>query len=245
MKKCIILASALLGIAASASAQDSPQAYMQVDLTSAYLWRGQKNAGVSIQPVGGVKWKGFDLYAWGNTQVSPPDGPIDKHEIDLFLKYSVTPGFKLGFKNVYLNTRGDGFLSFGKIGHAANGLDALASLDLGCVNFEWTTTIAGHDGYNHDGKRAFGSYLLLGAPFEFGGLDWNAQVGIVPYYCSRYSEDVADGFHVNMCALKASHSFKYLNGKGVITPYSQLMVNPSSRRAFYQVGVRLNYNPSR
>lgn len=241
MKNIVLLGSAMLVASASVYAQDRPEAYIQCDLTSAYLWRGQKNAGVSLQPVAGVKWQGFNLYAWGNEQLSPPAGKPVKHEIDLFLKYSVTPRFTLGFKNVYLNTRGDGVFSFGSIPHAANGLDALASYNFGFLNLDWSTTIAGYDGYNHKGKRSYGSYLIADAPFKFGGLDMNAQVGIVPYYCSRYSDDRSDGFHVNMCAIKASHTFKLADNSASLTPYTQLMLNPSSRIAYFQVGLRFYY----
>lgn len=243
MKKLLIAIS--LAYAASLCAQSTPEAYIQTDLTSAYLWRGQKNAGVSLQPVVGVKWQGLHLYAWGNEQLSPPAGAPVKHEIDLFLKYAITPEFTVGFKNVYVNTRGDGVFSFGKIPHAANGLDAAASYSNQYFNIEWSTTIAGYDGYNHDGKRAYGSYVTVGAPFKFAGLDWNAQVGIVPYYCSRYSDDVSDGFHINMCALKASHTYSFANRTTTFTPYTQLMLNPSASKAYFQVGVQFKYDPAK
>ena len=61
------------------------------------------------------------------------------------------------------------------------------------MKLEWTTTIAGYDGYNHSGKRSYGSYLIIGTPFRLAWLDWNAQVGIVPYYCSRYSDVRSEG----------------------------------------------------
>ena len=81
------------------------QPYITADLTSAYLWRGQKNAGISIQPVLGIKWNGLNFYVWGNEQLSPPadQRPI-KHEIDFFLKYQLTPNWNIGLKDVYVNT---------------------------------------------------------------------------------------------------------------------------------------------
>ncbi len=244
MKRTLLLC-ATLGMTLGAVAQDKLESYIQLDMTSAYLWRGQKNAGVSLQPVAGLKWKGLHLYAWGNEQLSPPAGVPVKHEIDLFLKYSVTPQLVVGFKNVYVNTRGDKLFSFGHIKHAANGLDALVAYEFKHLNLEWSTTIAGYDGYNHDGKRSYGSYLIVGAPFKMAALDWNAQVGIVPYYCSRYSDDSSSGFHVNMCALKSSHTFNFSNNTVGLTPYTQLMVNPSARTAYFQVGVKFLYNPAK
>lgn len=242
MKKTF-LPTALSLISICAAAQDTPKAYMQADLTSAYLWRGQKNAGVSFQPVLGVKYKNFNLYAWGNEQLSPPSGQPVKHEIDLFLKYTFAQKYTVGLKDVYVNTRGDGVFSFGHIPHAANGLDVLLAADFRYVNFEWTTTVAGYDGYDKKGRRSYGSYLIANAPFTFAKIDWNAQVGVVPYYCSRYSDDDSGGFHVNMCALKASHTFAFDKISSSLTPYMQLMVNPSARTAYFQVGARFAFNP--
>lgn len=241
--KRILYILALLCLALPSYAQDRLKAYLQTDFTSAYLWRGQRSAGVSLQPVAGLKWKGFNLYAWGNVQIAPPSGEPVKYEIDLFLKYSITPKLTVGLKNVYVNTRGDGVFSFGSIPHAANGLDVFASYDFKYINIEWSTTIAGYDGYNHSGKRAYGSYLTINAPFHLAWFDWTATVGIVPYYCSRYSDDVSGGFHVNMCSLKMAHTFGFEKVNISLTPYAMLMLNPSSRKAFFQIGVRFLFDP--
>ena len=245
MKK--LLTAIFIAIAGvfAARAQQRPEAYMQADLVSAYLWRGQRNAGVSIQPVLGVKWRGLHFYVWGNEQLCPPSGQPVKHEIDFFLKYSFSRFFTVGLKDVYVNTRGDGFFSFGSVAHAANGLDVLLAADFRYVNLEWTTTIAGYDGYDHRGRRSYGSYLLVNAPFKLAWLDWNAQVGIVPYYCSRYSDDRSGGFHVNVCALKAGHTFRFASSGISLTPYMQLMVNPSARKAYFQAGARFLFEPSK
>lgn len=242
--KRLLLLSVFFMILSSLNAQERPEAYLQADLTTAYLWRGQKNAGVSLQPVAGLKWQGLHLYLWGNEQLSPPSGSPVKHEIDFFLKYSICPQLTVGLKDVYVNTRGVGIFSYGHIPHAANGLDVIVAPDFKYVNLEWTTTIAGYDGYTKSGKRSYGSYLIVGAPFEFAYLDWTAQVGIVPYYCSRYSDDRSGGFHFNMCAIKASHTFSF-NKSGIsITPYTQFMLNPSANTAYFQLGARFLFNPA-
>lgn len=237
VKRISILFLSLFMTIASCVAQEQLQAYFQTDLVSSYLWRGQRVTGASVQPVVGVKWRGLNFYVWGNEQLSPPSGEPVKHEIDFFLKYSVTPRLTLGLKDVYVNTRGDGFFSFGSIPHAANGLDVLVNYNFGFMYLDWSTTIAGYDGYNHSGKRSYGSYLAAGLPFRLSWLDCEAQLGIVPYYCSRY-DDVSDGFHVNMCAVKTSHTFNLMKSDMSLTPYALLMVNPSSRKAFFQVGAR-------
>lgn len=216
--------------------------YLQVDAVSAYLWRGQKSGGVSLQPVAGVNIQNFSAYFWGNIPLCPPAGSPDKHEIDLFLKYRVK-NFTIGFKDVYINTRGKGVFSFGSIPHSANCLDIICAYDFRYVEAEWTTTIAGYDGYNLSGRRAYGSYLLLTLPFKAGWFDFSAQLGIVPYYCSRYSEDNSRGFHVNMCALKMSHTFYVERAKMQVVPFSQLMVNPSALTAYMTIGARISFKP--
>ncbi len=246
MKRLFLYLVTLAAAAGSLHAQQNVEPYMTVDLTSAYLWRGQKNAGVSIQPVLGLKWRGLNFYVWGNEQLAPPSGQPVKHEIDFFLKYAVTPRLTVGLKDVYVNTRGKGFFSFGPIPHAANGLDVLLHYDLKYVNFEWTTTIAGYDGYTHGGHRAYGSYLIVSAPVNWLHVDWTPSIGIVPYYCSRYSDDHSRGFHVNMAAIKASHTFELGRNKAMsIAPYMQLMVNPSAPTAYFQVGARFEFLPTR
>lgn len=227
------------------SAQDKLQVYMQSDLTSAYLWRGQKVAGVSIQPEVGLRWKGAHLYMWGNTELVPPAGQHDPHEIDIFFDYNVTSAFTLGLHNVYVSRPGESFLAFKPRTRATNGLEAYAAYDFRYFNIEWNTSIAGADGVNHSGRRAYSSYAVVGAPFSLAGFDWNARVGIVPYYCTRYTEDRASGFHVNMLALKASRTFTLNSTPGLsFIPYAQLMVNPSGRTAYMQIALRALFNPS-
>lgn len=223
-------------------AESPVKPYLQVDAVSAYLWRGQRSGGVSLQPVAGVKIKNFSAFFWGNIQLGPTADAPDKHEIDLFLKYRIK-NLTIGLKDVYLSSRGAGVFSFGRIPHAANGLDIICAYDFKYIEAEWTTTVAGYDGYNHSGHRAYGSYLLLTSPFKAAWFDFSAQLGIVPYYCSRYSDDKSRGFHVNMCALKMSHTFNLERAKMQITPYSQLMVNPSALTAYMTIGTTIRLNP--
>ena len=108
----------LAAVCLPATAQKRPEVYIQTDLVSSYLWRG------------------LHFYVWANEQLCPPSGQPVKHEIDFFLKYSITPHLTVGLKDVYVNTRGDGFFSFGSIPHAANGLDVLLAYDFKYVNLE-------------------------------------------------------------------------------------------------------------
>lgn len=248
MKKLYTLLALLLLCVSPALAQDnvkevdvhkksSLQPYLTADLTSAYLWRGQRLAGVSIQPVMGIKWKGLNLYAWGNTQLAPPanQNPV-KYEIDLFVRYQVTPWLNIALKDVYVTTRGNGFLTWGHIGDASHGTDVVATFSSRYFTAEWSTTLFGHDGLNKDGKRSYSSYLLASVPFHISHVQFAALVGVVPYYTSRYDDD-SSGFHVNMLALKASYDIP-VSQRYRLPVYSQIMVNPSSRQAYFQVGCK-------
>lgn len=228
---------------ANVRAQDHANVYLQADLSSAYLWRGQRCGGLSLQPVAGVKWKGLDFFFWGDVPINPPQDRRNEHEIDIFLNYSISRRLSVGFKNVYINTRGKGIFSYGHIPHAANGLDVFFTYDFRHINAEWSTTIAGYDGYNHKGKRAYGSYLTVNAPFSMAHFDWTASLGVVPYYCSRYTDDSSKGFHVNMLSFKMAHAFGFKKKDTSLTPYAMLMVNPSGEKAYFQIGARYLFAP--
>lgn len=231
----IILTALVLMVTASALAQDKVQPYLTTDLTNIYIWRGQRLAGVSIQPVAGFKWKGFNLFAWGNAQLTPPANETpEKYEIDILLKYQVTRGLNIGLKDVYSNGRGDGFFSFGRIGHASHGVEAVVSYDWKYFTAEWTTTIFGHDGLNLKGERSYSSYFLASVPFRISHVDFAAVVGVVPYCTSRY-DDNSRGFHVNMLSIKAGYDIP-LSERMQLPVYTQFMVNPSSEQAYFQVG---------
>lgn len=232
-----ILTALLLMVAASASAQDKVQPYLTTDLTNLYLWRGQRLAGVSIQPVMGFKWKCFNLFAWGNAQLTPPanESP-EKYEIDIFLKCQVTSRLNVALKDVYTNTRGDGFFSYGRIGHASHGVEAVLFYDWKYFTTEWTTTILGHDGLNNKGGRSYSSYFLASVPFRISHVNFAAIVGVVPYYTSRY-DDNSSGFHVNMLSLRASYDIS-LSSRYKLPVYSQFMVNPSAEQVYLQVGCK-------
>ena len=236
----VLIFIVLLSITSSAVAQERVTAYSTVDITNHYLWRGQRLADVSIQPVLGIKWRGLNFFAWGNTQVAPPanQDPV-KFEIDLFLKYQLTPRFNVALKDVYTNTRGNGFFSYGRIGEASHGVELVLNYDWRYLITEWTTTIFGHDGLNKKGERSYSSYLLTTVPFRIGKVNFGAMLGVVPYYTSRY-DDNSSGFHVNMVSLKATYEIPISQRSGYKLPvYSQFMVNPSNEQAYLQVGCKV------
>ena len=233
----VILTILMLFSSFAVSAQEKIQPYLTTDLTNIYIWRGQRLAGVSIQPVAGFKWRGLNLFAWGNAQLTPPANEYpEKYEIDIVLKYQISKNFNIGLKDVYANSRGDGFFSFGSIGHASHGVEAVVAYECKYLSAEWTTTILGHDGLNLKGERSFSSYFLASVPFRISHVNFAAIVGVVPYYTSRY-DDNSSGFQVNMLSIKAGYDIPF-SERFQLPVYTQFMVNPSSEQAYFQVGCK-------
>ncbi len=210
-----------------------------MDLVSTYVWRGQKNGGVSVQPVAEISWNGLSLGAWGSFAISPQENGSDE-ELDINLGYTIK-GFSVGITDYYLFNNGYPFFKYGGMSGNAHTFEATVAYDFwGYVNVAWSTNFAGCDGVNKKGKRAFSSYLQLDAPFHLAHLDWDATLGIVPYRTDFYAADDSHGFHVNQVALRAEYPIEL---KHISIPiYGQLVANPSSRDFFFLCGVAISIN---
>lgn len=247
-KRIAIILCALIGFVIPAASQvhNRAEAYITTDLTSAYLWRGQRIAGICIQPVMGLKWRGLNFFFWGNAQLTPPasENP-PKHEIDIFLKYQLTKRFNIALKDVYMSNRGTGFFDWNGVS-ASHGVELLLNYQwFKHLTTEWSTQFLGADGVTKHGHRSYSSYLLLTSPFTFCHINWDVNIGIVPYYTSRY-DDNSTGFHVNNVALRGAYDFKISeSGFTQLSLYTQLMVNPSNEKAYFQVGCKFALNPAR
>ncbi len=211
-------------------------ASVSMDLVSSYVWRGQKNGGVSIQPAGEVSWRGLSLGAWGSYAVSPQHNGSDE-ELDINLAYAYK-GFSVGITDYYLFNNGYPFFKYGGLTGNAHTFEGTLAYDFGFLSVAWSPNFAGADGLTKKGKRAYSSYLQIDAPFKLGPLDWDATLGVVPYRTSFYAVDDSHGFHINQVALRAEYPIEM---KHVSLPlYTQLVANPSSRDLFFLCGVAVN-----
>lgn len=230
--KKIVLGLLCLMVALGATAQDKVTASIGADMVSAYIWRGQKNGGVSIQPTASIAWKGLSLNAWGSFAFSPQKGASDE-EIDLTLGYEIK-NFHVSITDYYLFNQGHPFFKYGGLKETAHTFEANLGYDFGFLAVNWFTNFAGNDGVTSTGKRAFSSYLQLDAPFKLAHLDWTATLGVVPYATNYYADDNASSFHVNTVALKAGYEFAV---KKVTFPvFAQAIANPSSKGFYFVVG---------
>lgn len=226
----------MFGALLPATAQDSIEGALSADVTSAYIWRGQDNGGVSIQPAASLSWKGLTLGAWGTFEVSP-ENPCGK-EIDVTLSYSVA-GLTLGVTDYYIAGAGDGkFFTYGSPRRTPHTFEANVGYDFGFLSVNWYTNFAGADAYYaSSGRRAYSSYFQLDAPFTLGKLDWNATVGFVPYATDFYAADRASAFHVNTAALRCGYDITF--SKFTLPIFAQFVVNPSSKEAYFLAGLTL------
>ena len=199
------------------------------DVVSGYVWRGQNCGGVSLQPGLSVEAYGFSLGAWGSVGFDA----ADTKEFDLTLGYSLG-GFSAsvtdywfaypGVTNQYFHYNPD---------TTAHVFEAQIGYDLGFMAFNWYTNVAGADGVDDDGEAAYSSYFSVAAPFQFGGLQWDAELGFVPWKTSFYAD--VDGFSCTNVSLKATKSLK-ISDEVVWDVYAQTIWNPTTEGAYMVLG---------
>lgn len=204
------------------------------DLVSHYVWRGQDMAGVSLQPTLGVEWNGLSLSAWGSYSFDKDD----TKEFDLTLSYTIG-GLTVGVTDYWFSYSDPAIKNryFQYQAHeTAHVWEGNVGYDFGCLALNWYTNFGGADGVNEDGDRAFSSYFNVTCPFEWVGLNWEAELGIVPWETSFYAEtDKANVSNVGIGAVKTincSNGFSFgLSSKAIW--------NPTTNYGFFVLGVSL------
>ena len=232
MKKIVIIAMGLV-LSSTALAQENVETTVSGDFVSSYIWRGQDLGSVAVQPTLGVAYKGLSLTAWGSYGLTNPD---DVKEFDLTLGYSVG-GFNIGLTDYWFNVGLDPEARYFKYdAHGTNHLfEATVGYDFGPVALAWSTNIAGNDGENKDGKRAYSSYVEANVPFSLAGVDWTATAGAVPYATTLYG---TTGFAVTNLSLRATKEIKVTDTFS-IPVFGQVTGNPCSQKAYLVFGLTL------
>ena len=204
------------------------------DIVSSYIWRGQDLGNVSLQPTLGIGYKGFSLSAWGSVGLSDP---ADTKEFDLTLGYTVG-GLNIGITDYWFNTGLDPENRYFKYdAHGTNHVfEANIGYDFGLASVQWFTNIAGNDGVNKDGKRAYSSYVEVAVPFKVATVDWTATAGAVPYATDFYG---TTGFAVTNVTLRADKEIKVTDSFSVPV-FGQVTGNPCSQKAYLVFGITLH-----
>ncbi len=198
------------------------------ELTSAYLWRGARFAGLSFQPCAEMSYAGFTLGAWGNVGASDWKFTSDTYvvpELDVYLSYSIA-GFTASLTHIYYFD--SKYLNFNNAADNWTQTEAMLSYTVSeriPLTLSWYTQVGGRDNlYDYvdaegneyvdtdgsgeiedaeitDWKRAFSTYVELSYDFSLPWeLNLNAAVGVSPWR-SFYS-DYENKFVVNNLTLR-------------------------------------------
>lgn len=232
MKKIVLFAMGLV-MSMTTHAQEI-ETTISGDIVSSYIWRGQDLGNVSLQPTLGIGYKGFSLSAWGSVGLSDP---ADTKEFDLTLGYTVG-GLNIGITDYWFNAGLDPENRYFKYdAHGTNHVfEANIGYDFGLASVQWFTNIAGNDGVNKDGKRAYSSYVEVAVPFKVATVDWTATAGAVPYATDFYG---TTGFAVTNVSLRADKEIK-LTDSFSIPVFGQVTGNPCSQKAYLVFGITLH-----
>ena len=232
MKKIVLFAMGLV-LSSTALAQEKVETTVSGDFVSSYIWRGHDLGSAAVQPTLGVAYKGLSLTAWGSYGLTNPD---DVKELDLTLGYSVG-GFNIGLTDYWFSVGLDPDARYFKYdAHGTNHVfEATVGYDFGPVALAWYTNIAGNDGVNKDGKRAYSSYVEANVPFSLAGVDWKATAGVVPYATTLYG---TTGFAITNLSLRATKEIKVTDTFSVPV-FGQVTGNPCSQKAYLVFGLTL------
>ena len=217
----------------SATAQDEVETTVSGDFVSQYIWRGQDLGSAAVQPTFGVAYKGLSLSAWGSYGLV---NPADTKEFDLTLAYTAG-GLNIGITDYWFNAGLDPDARYFKYdAHGTNHVfEANIGYDFGVASLQAYTNIAGNDGANKDGKRAYSTYVELAAPFKLAAVNWSASLGVVPFATDFYG---TSGMAVTNVSLKATKDIKITDSFS-IPVFGQVVGNPCSRNAYLVFGFTL------
>ena len=196
------------------------EAGIGMNLVSSYLWRGSQLDKASLQPDMWLGWEGLTLDVWGSVGVV---GDLSMREIDLSLSYEIK-GFSIRFTDYYCPAA-ENNLFFSAAPHTLE-----VGIGYACrfLAVNWYTNVFNDDDYS--------SYLEISAPFTLGPVDFSAALGCSPYHSDFYG---TKSFNVINCSITAGHEFSL--GPVTIPLSAQLMVNPTTSKAFFAASVGLSF----
>lgn len=245
------MAAALVAAVCSAKAEVEFAYDAGAELVSSYIWRGQYNGGLSLQPDLEIGYDGshssLRIGAWGNIGASDWMFKKDQGdgtgytkfmpEIDIVGSFTVC-GLSVGF-NHYYYCDGTSFFNWKSVADIdAEGGTSTTEVWAG-YNFNhffgskagayinWYTTVAGGDlVYDEAGdpKRAWSSYLEIGYEYciEDAGVTLGAQVGMSPWKSDLYGNDK---FAVTNVSLKINKDWEFEHM--TLSLFGQGTVNPN------------------
>lgn len=211
MKKIIWIWSACACLAGSVKAQDAGgvQPFLGADLVSSYIWRGNYNAGASLQPTLGMRAGGFSLTAWGSVDLNA----FDYKELDLTASYRVGR-FSFSLTDYYW-TGAPNQAVLPKRNYFRFGSDSPHIVEVGAsftvsprfpLAIAWNTMLFGAD-RDDGGRQNYSTYVELSYPFTVKGVDMNVAVGFTPWATPNMYG--TDGFAVDNVLLGATKAIRF------------------------------------
>ena len=235
MKKVVIIFIVLFAVFTKSTAQDSFTINMGAGIVSKYVIRGVEYGKGSFQPDITFSYKGAFLNGWAYI-------PFDNNnfkELDLTLGYynrgftvSVVDYISFYPKNM---VEDNSFTNF----NDNHQIEIHAGYSRKFFAFKWFTTVAGYDGVNSKGERAYTSYMSVGVPISLPKFDIAFEIGATPYSTSSFKTNKFAVVDLNMKLSKDIFINKYLS----VPIFAQIGVNPHYKDPYLVLGVILSCYP--
>ncbi len=242
MKKLVLAALAAAMISSGLYGQEPDKGLRfgaGVDLVSGYLWRGLREAGISLQPSLSMSAAGFSITAWGSSDFS---GQSYK-ELDLTVAYDFG-AVRLSVNDIYAVSPANGpthYFEYGRGGqHRVEAGIVWRIAERVPLTVAWYTTLTGGSDYDENGKRVYASYAELSYPLAVEGIDLRGGIGIVPWKAvGVYGID--RDFYVQDIFLKADRNWALKSTAGLsLGLTAKVSWNPAKGDANVMCGVSLN-----
>ncbi len=200
------------------------------DFTSAYLWRGLRYGGLTVQPDVSIGYGGLVLEGWANIGAEDNTFKAFAPEVDVTLSYSIV-GVRVGVNHLYyfdgskyFDFKGSDYAAYQSEENSTTQTEVFAEFHLGDIvesvplSIGWYTYIAGDDKYaqqvgEQDGepiyemKRAYSSYIEVAYDVNLPlGFTLTPTIGMTPWK-SLYT-DYEGNFAFNNLSLKLNWEFE-------------------------------------
>lgn len=226
----------------STYSQEKISVDLGADIVSSYVWRGNKQTGLSIQPGLGANYKGFSLGVWGSTDIA---SGADKgfKEVDFTLGYSVD-NFKVALTDYWWDGE-NAFHYFhapeeGYSGHMLEGTVGYTLPKAFPLSVTWNTFFLGKGNKKSNGDNSFSTYVELSYPFSVNNVDLGLVAGFIPWESVVYGPH-ANGFKFTNLALTASSGIK-LSDSFTLPVFGNVIFNPAVEDVHFVFGINLSIN---
>lgn len=252
-KMAVLTAAGMIVFSVNAQEEKGVKFNVSGDLVSSYIWRGQYQTGISVQPTLGLSVSGFSLTAWGSTDFTGLgsgiigeefDIQLNRHkEMDLTAAYSIR-NFTISVADLWWGGQGAREKYFMFESHRTQHIfEGGLAYSLPCEKFPlslaWYTMFAGGDHNITDkgeSKQAYSTYIEMGYPFAVKSISLLANLGVSPWESQmQYGNE---NFAVTNLALKATKEIK-ITDRFSLPVFTQVIWNPNKEDVHLVLGITL------